>query len=230
MREGRALAAALAEFPESFDELYVATVTAGESSGHLDAALHRLAEYADQRDGLQRELWTALAYPLLLLLVAGAVVVGLMTSVVPKIIDVFDNLGRELPWLTQLMIALSRFLSAWGLWLLIGLAVVLVLGAAMLQRPTVRARIDQALLRVPGLGRLLRAMDTARATRTLAVLIGSGVPVLDALKLAVGTVSREPMRVALRQGAARVREGATLARALGETRAMPPVALRLIGS
>ena len=112
VREGRSLAASLAEFPESFDELFVATVTAGESSGHLDGALHRLAEYADQRDGLQRELWTALAYPLLLLVVAGAVVMGLMTSVVPKVIDVFENLGRDLPWLTQVMVALSRWCSA----------------------------------------------------------------------------------------------------------------------
>ena len=230
VREGRSLAASLAEFPESFDELFVATVTAGESSGHLDGALHRLAEYADQRDGLQRELWTALAYPLLLLVVAGAVVMGLMTSVVPKVIDVFENLGRDLPWLTQVMVALSRFLSAWGL--LLGLALVfgIVLAGFALRQPGVRAALDALLLRIPGLGRLLRAMDTARATRTLAVLIGSGVPVLDALKLAVGTVRREPMRVALRQGAIRVREGATLARALGESRAMPPVALRLIGS
>jgi general secretion pathway protein F len=230
VREGRSLAAALAEFPESFDELYVATVTAGESSGQLDDALHRLAEYADQRDGLQRELWTALAYPVLLLIVAAAVVMGLMTSVVPKVIDVFENLGRDLPWLTEAMLALSRFLSAWGLALALALALAGALGAALLRRQDVRARLDLLLLRVPGLGRLLRAMDTARATRTLAVLVGSGVPVLEALKLAVGTVRREPMRVALRQAALRVREGATLARALGEQRAMPPVALRLIGS
>ncbi|MCC6563198.1 MAG: type II secretion system F family protein, partial [Xanthomonadales bacterium] len=215
VREGRSLAAALAEFPESFDELYVATVTAGESSGQLDGALHRLADYADQRDGLQRELWTALAYPMLLLIVAGAVVMGLMTSVVPKVIDVFENLGRELPWLTVAMVALSRFLSAWGLWLGAAVVVAVMTTAAALRRPAVRERLDVLLLRLPGLGRLLRAMDTARATRTLAVLIGSGVPVLEALKLAVGTVRREPIRIALRQAAVRVREGATLARALG---------------
>ncbi len=230
VREGRSLAAALAEFPESFDELYVATVTAGESSGHLDGALHRLAEYADQRDSLQREVWTALAYPLLLLIVAAAVVMGLMTSVVPKVIDVFENLGRDLPWLTVAMVSLSRFLSAWGLWLGLAVALFVVFALGALQRPTVRARVDALMLRLPGLGRLLRAMDTARATRTLAVLVGAGVPVLDAIKLSVGTVRREPMRVALRQAAVRVREGATLARALGEHKAMPPVALRLIGS
>lgn len=230
VREGRSLAAALAEFPESFDALFVATVTAGESSGQLDGALHRLAEYADQRDSLQREVWTALAYPLLLLVVAAAVVMGLMTSVVPKVIDVFENLGRDLPWLTVAMVALSRFLSAWGLWLGLALAVLAALTIVALQRPAMQARFDALLLRVPGLGRLLRAMDTARATRTLAVLIGSGVPVLDALKLSVGTVRRAPMRAALHQAAVRVREGATLARALGEHKAMPPVALRLIGS
>ena len=238
VREGRSLAAALAEFPESFDELYIATVTAGESSGRLDGALHRLAEYADQRDSLQREVWTALAYPVLLLIVATAVVTGLMTSVVPKVIDVFENLGRDLPWLSQrlldwdqfAMVSLSRFLSAWGLWLGLALALFITFALGALQRPAVRARVDALMLRLPGLGRLLRAMDTARATRTLAVLVSSGVPVLDAIKLSVGTVRREPMRVALRQAAVRVREGATLARALGEHKAMPPVALRLIGS
>ena len=230
VREGRSLAAALAEFPESFDELYIATVTAGESSGRLDGALHRLAEYADQRDSLQREVWTALAYPVLLLIVATAVVTGLMTSVVPKVIDVFENLGRDLPWLTVAMVSLSRFLSAWGLWFGLALALFITFALGALQRPAVRARVDALMLRLPGLGRLLRAMDTARATRTLAVLVSSGVPVLDAIKLSVGTVRREPMRVALRQAAVRVREGATLARALGEHKAMPPVALRLIGS
>jgi general secretion pathway protein F len=150
--------------------------------------------------------------------------------VVPKVIDVFENLGRDLPWLTVAMVAMSRFLAAWGLWLSLALVVAAAMTIGLLQRPTVRARVDAFMLRVPGLGRLLRAMDTARATRTLAVLIGSGVPVLDALKLSVGTVRREPMRIALHQAAVRVREGTTLARALGEHKAMPPVALRLIGS
>ena len=128
---------------------------------------------------------------------------GLMTSVVPKVIDVFENLGRDLPWLTVAMVSLSRFLSAWGLWLGLAVALFVVFALGALQRPTVRARVDALMLRLPGLGRLLRAMDTARATRTLAVLVGAGVPVLDAIKLSVGTVRREPMRVALRQAAVR---------------------------
>ena len=228
--EGRSLADAMAEYPESFPEIVVATVRAGEQSGELAEGLERLAEYAEARDNLGREVIAAFAYPVLLLVVAFAVVAGLMGSVVPRVVDVFVNLGAELPWLTRALIAISGFLSAYG-----GLLVVLALIAWMLWRLALRQeknreRKDQALLRLPLLGRVLRSADTARATRTLAVLTAAGVPVLEALRLAASTLKRVPLRDAMRRAAQRVREGTQIARALAETRAFPPVTLRLIAS
>jgi len=228
--EGRTLADAFREFPDSFPELFPATTAAGEQTGRLGEALGRLAEYTQNRDSLQRDLIAALAYPLLLLVVALAVVTGLMTSVVPKIVAVFDNIQAELPWLTRVLIMISNVLTDYGFWLLGGLIVVVICVIGALRQEAVRARLDTVLLRAPLIGKLLRAADTARAARTLAVLIGSGVPVLDALRLAAPTLNRLPLREGMKRAAVRVREGATLARGLTEARVFPAVALRLVGS
>lgn len=228
--EGSTLASSMAGFPESFPELVCATVKAGEQSGELAEALERLAEYAEARDNLSRELIAAFAYPALLLLVALAVVTGLMTSVVPRVVEVFVNMGAELPLLTRVLIALSHFLSRFGGWLLLLLVAAVVAWRWALRNPENRRRIDAQWLRLPLLGRVLRAADTARVTRTLAVLTSAGVPVLDALRLATVTLQRLPLQDAMRQAAQRVREGTAIARALAETGAFPPVALRLIAS
>jgi general secretion pathway protein F len=228
--EGRTLAQALAEFPESFDEPFRATVAAGESGGRLDDALRRLADQAESREALARQVLGALAYPILLALVAIGVVSGLLVSVVPRIVGVFENLGEELPWITRALLAVSSLVREHGLMLLAACAVLAVGSVLLLRREAVRAWVDRGWLRLPVFGRLARAADTARASRTLATLIGAGVPVLDAIRLASGTVRNRPMREALRRAGARVREGAGFARALGESGLFPPVALRLVAS
>lgn len=228
--EGRSLADAMAEFPESFPEIVQATVRAGEQSGELSEGLERLADYAEARDNLGREVIAAFAYPVLLLLVAFAVVGGLMGSVVPRVVDVFVNLGADLPWLTRALIALSGFLGRYGWLLVVLLLLAIMLWRLAMQSEANRERKDAALLGLPLLGRVLRAADTARATRTLAVLTAAGVPVLDALRLSASTLKRVPLRDAMRRAAQRVREGTQIARALAETRAFPPVTLRLIAS
>lgn len=228
--EGSTLAASMALFPESFPELVSATVQAGEQSGELAEALERLAEYAEARDNLSRELIAAFAYPALLLLVALAVVTGLMTSVVPRVVEVFVNMGAELPWLTRVLIGVSHFLSRFGGWLLLLLLAAAVAWRWALRNPDHRRWSDAQWLKLPLLGRVLRAADTARVTRTLAVLTSAGVPVLDALRLATVTLQRLPLQDAMRRAAERVREGTAIARALAETGAFPPVALRLIAS
>jgi general secretion pathway protein F len=228
--EGHTLAASMGEFPQSFPEIVCATVQAGEQSGELAGALERLADYAENRDSLNRELISAFAYPVLLLLVAFAVVGGLMTSVVPRVVDVFSNLGAQLPWLTRALIAISTFLSHYGWLLLFALLLAVIAWRLALRNPLNRHRVDAFWLGLPLLGRVLRAAETARVTRTLAVLTGAGVPVLESLRLAAQTLKRLPLQEAMRRAAQRVREGTAIARALSETRAFPPVALRLIAS
>ncbi len=228
--EGRTLAAALGEFPATFDEPFRATVAAGESGGRLDDALARLADQTESREALARQVVGALAYPILLAVVAIGVVSGLLVSVVPRIVGVFATLGQELPWITQALLFVAEGLRQHRGVILLGLAVAVALAVTAWRRESVRARVDRAWLRVPVFGRLARASDTARASRTLATLIGAGVPVLDAIRLAAGTVRNRPMREALRRAGARVREGASFSRALGESGLFPPVALRLIAS
>jgi general secretion pathway protein F len=228
--EGRTLADALAEFPGSFDEPFRATVAAGEAGGRLEDSLMRLAEQAESSDALARQVLGALAYPLLLALVAIGVVSGLLVGVVPRIVGVFATLGQELPWITRALLFVAELARDRGMLILLGVVVLVVLGAFALRRESIRERVDRAWLRVPVFGRLARATDTARASRTLATLIGAGVPVLDAIRLSAGTVRNRPMREALRRAGSRVREGTGFARALGESGLFPPVALRLIAS
>jgi len=156
VREGQPLAAALAEFPRAFPELYRATVAAGEEAGRLPGVLERLADYVETRQGLNQRIQLALFYPALLTLLSIAVVVGLLTFVVPQITRVFDQLGSELPPLTQTMIATSDWLKHWGGWLLAGLGAAGLLLRLLLRRPEARLGFDQLRLRLPLAGRLLR--------------------------------------------------------------------------
>jgi general secretion pathway protein F len=228
--EGAGLAQAMAEFPDTFPEIFRATVAAGEQSGRLDDVLHKLADYAESRDALSQRILAALAYPLLLTLVAVAVVSGLLTWVVPQIVGVFQNLHQTLPLATRVLIALSAFLRSWGWLILIALVVAAIGARVALRNESLRYRWHALLLRLPLVGRLTRAANTARATRTLALLAGSAVPLLDALGIAAQVVANLPMREALRRAAFKVREGSGFARALGESGQFPPVALRLIAS
>lgn len=228
--EGAGLAQAMAEFPDAFPEIFRATVAAGEQSGRLDDVLHKLADYAESRDALSQRILAALAYPLLLTLVAVAVVSGLLTWVVPQIVGVFQNLHQTLPLATRVLIALSAFLRGWGWLILLALVAAVIAARVSLRSEALRYRWHALLLRLPLVGRLTRAANTARATRTLALLAGSAVPLLDALGIAAQVVANLPMREALRRAAFKVREGSGFARALGESGQFPPVALRLIAS
>ena len=163
-------------------------------------------------------------------MVAAAVVAGLLTWVVPQIAGVFQNLHQTLPLATRALLGLSAFLRAWG-WVLLIVLVIAIIGARIaLRTESTRYRWHLFVLRVPLVGRLARAANTARATRTLALLAESAVPLLEALGIAAQVVPNLPMREAMRRAAFKVREGSAFSRALGESGLFPPVALRLIAS
>ncbi|HET6632552.1 MAG TPA: type II secretion system inner membrane protein GspF [Rhodanobacteraceae bacterium] len=228
--EGATLAEAMSEHPAAFPELYRASVAAGERSGRLDAVLALLADDAEAGDDLRQGLWAALAYPLLLAVVAVLVVSGLLLYVVPQIVDVFVRMHADLPWSTRLLMATSAGLAHWGIVLLLVLVALVLAARWSLRQPALRMRWHAWLLRLPGIGGLLRIGNTARATRTLALLTASAVPLLEALAVSARVVPNLAMRAALGSAAERVREGASLARALGESGLFPPVALRLIAA
>lgn len=228
--EGSSLAAGLAESPESFPEIYRASIAAGEQSGKLDQVLARLADYSEARDALNQKVWAALAYPLLLTLVAIAVVTGLLAYVVPQIVGVFTQMHQALPLPTRVLLALSAFVKSWGWLLLIAIVLAAIGGRFALRMEHARYRWHEILLRIPLVGGLIRAANTARCTRTLALLTASAVPLLDALHIGAQVMPNLPMRAAVRRAALKVREGGSFSRALGESGYFPPVALRLIAS
>ena len=228
--EGHSLADGLSDFPRVFPELYRATVAAGEQSGHLDTVLERLSDYTESREQLRSRTLNAMLYPVLLLVVCTGIVFMLLTFVVPKIVKQFENSKAELPILTKILIAFSDFARNWG-WL-----VVLVLGLAIwlftrwIRDPKARRRYHAFLLRVPLIGKVVRGNNTARFSRTLATLTSSAVPVLEALRISGEVVTNLPMREAVQEAAARVREGAAIGRSLGATRMFPPMMIHLISS
>lgn len=228
--EGHTLASGLKDFPRVFPELYHATVAAGESSGHLDIVLDRLADYTESRQQMSQKIAQATIYPAILTVMAFLVVTGLLMFVVPKIVEVFDTSGQALPAITSAMIWISEFLQNW--WWLLLLAGVASFFAVqrLLANPANKRRYHLLLLKLPVIGKLARGLNTARFSRTLSILSSSGVPVLDALQLAAPVVTNLPMRDAVIDAAARVREGSSIYAALDRSKLFPPMTLHLIAS
>jgi general secretion pathway protein F len=228
--EGHALADGLGDFPRVFPELYRATVAAGEQSGHLDTVLERLSDYTESREQLRSRTLNAMLYPALLLVVCSGIVFLLLTFVVPKIVKQFENSKAELPILTRILIASSDFARNWG-WLVIlvgGLSIWLF--TRWLRNPAARRQYHAFLLRMPLVGKVVRGNNTARFSRTLATLTSSAVPVLEALRISGEVVTNLPMRDAVEEAAARVREGAAIGRSLAATKMFPPMMIHLISS
>ncbi|MAA62910.1 MAG: type II secretion system protein GspF [Idiomarina sp.] len=228
--EGYGLAEAMSEFPGVFDSLYTAMVAAGEKSGHLDTVLDELANYTEQRQHMKSQLTQALIYPLMLTLVAIGIVVFLLVSIVPQIVDNFSTMGQDLPPTTLAMIAISEFLQNWGLWLLIGIALVLVAFNQWLRNDKNRLKYHRRLLKLPMLGKVIRGVSTARFARTLSILTSSAVPLLDGLRITSSVIGNLAIRQAVDEAAGRVREGASMRGALQETGLFPPMMLHMIAA
>jgi general secretion pathway protein F len=228
--EGHTLADGFAEFPRVFPEIYRATVASGEQSGHLDHVLERLADYTESREQIRQKILAAMLYPIVLTVMCFAIVSGLMVFVVPKVVAVFESTKAKLPLITQILIATSGFFRAYGLYVVIGAIVAVVVFRRWLRDPAARRRFQRLQLHLPLVGKLVRGFNTARFTRTLSILSASTVPVLEALRIAGEVVTNLPMRDAVNDAAARVREGAPIGRALAISRLFPPMTIHLISS
>jgi general secretion pathway protein F len=228
--EGHTLADGLADFPKAFPTLYRATVAAGEQSGHLDAVLERLADYTEGRQELRQKLLNAMIYPIVLTVLATGIVTLMLIYVVPKVVGVFADTGQELPGLTSALISMSDFLRDYGIFVLVLLGLAGWAMRWLLKKPDPRRQRDLLLLRIPVVGRIVRGFNTARFTRTLSILIGSGVPVLESFKISSEVLTNLPMREGVQEASARIREGAAIGRSLGEIGHFPPLVIHLISS
>lgn len=228
--EGHTLADGLRDYPHIFSEMYCATVAAGEQSGHLDVVLERLADYTEQRQQLQQRMKLALIYPVILTVMSILVVSGLLTYVVPEVVKVFSDTGQQLPFLTIALIAVSDFMQDWFIYLLIALVAGFAMFKKILQQPVFRKRYHQFLLKVPIVGNLILGGNSAQFSRTLSILAASGIPILEAMRIAVKVMDNIPMREAVEQASQQVSEGSSLSSTLEKSGYFNPMLINLIAS
>lgn len=227
---GEPLPSALARFPRTFSTLYRGLVGAGTETGRLGEVLARLADYLDARFALRQKFAVALIYPALVMVVAAGVIAVLLVYVVPQVVSVYQQSRQILPLLTRALIATSDFFRVTGWYWVAALAAAAALIMWRWRSDSFRARVHTWLLRVPGAGRLAASLDCARYASTLAILVGSGAPLLRSLAAASDVVRLIPIAAASRRANTLVREGVPLSRALREQRAFPPVLVHLVAN
>lgn len=225
---GASFSDSLSRHPRDFAEIYRALVASGEQIGHLARVLTRLADYIERRNALVQKVRLAFTYPAIVTVVAFAIVIFLLTYVVPQIVSVFANTKQKLPLLTIMMLGLSNFVKAYGL--MVGAVLVAAWFAwrRALRNPALKRRWHTWLLTAPVYGKFERSLNTARFASTLAITIGSGVPILRALDTSRDTLSNVAMRELVEEASASVREGVSLARALSVQKHFPPMLVHMI--
>lgn len=228
--EGQRLSDAMRREDISFPALYRAMIAAGEGAGTLPLITERLANLLERQAEMRGKLIGALAYPAVLSLVAILVVMGLMVSVVPRVVEQFDNVDQQLPLITRIVIGVSAFLASYW-W---AIALVLMIGGFLfwqaLKRPAFRLSVDRTMLRVPLLGKLLRNLHAARMARTLATMVASRLPLLEGLRLTGGTIRNRLLSGANDDIVEAVRSGGSLSGAMRATGVFPPLLVYLAAS
>src|SRR5690606_40952554 len=222
------LADSLSEFPNAFPTLYRSTVAAGEHAGHMDLVLERLADYTEQRQLSRQKIQLAAIYPIILSFVAVGIVVFLLGYVVPDMVKVFVNNGQELPAITEILLAVSGFVTGYGVYVLLALILAGVLFSWLMRKDGFRFRVHQKLLEIPFVKRMTRGLNTARFASTLSILTSSGVPLVEAMKIAGEVLSNECLKASVLEAAQKVREGGSLFKSLEQTGYFPPMMLHMI--
>jgi general secretion pathway protein F len=225
---GASFSSALSRHPRDFAEIYRALVSSGEQIGQLARVLSRLADYIERRNALVQKVRLAFTYPAIVTVVAFAIVIFLLTYVVPQIVSVFSSTKQKLPFLTVAMLAVSNFVRAYGIFMAILLVGAWFAWRRALQNPDLKRRWHTWLLTAPVYGKFERSLNTARFASTLAITTGSGVPILRALDTSRDTLSNVAMRELVEEATASVREGVSLARALSAQKHFPPMLVHMI--
>ena len=228
--EGYSLARSLEAYPKAFPDLYRATVAAGESSGHLDAVLNQLADFSESQHESRTRIQQAMVYPLVLFALTILILAGLLGYVVPDIVEVFADTGQALPQLTLIVIGASDWVAQYGLLSLVGVVILSWIMSRILARPQNRIRVDRYLLHAPLANSMSRGRNTSQFASTLSILTSSGVPLVDAMRIASAVVSNVWLRKKIEEATVKVSEGSSLQAALSVSGYFPPMMLYMIGS
>lgn len=227
--EGASLSRAFAAEPGTFGESYVSMVAAGEASGALDAVLERLADFLEEQEQVRSRVASALAYPILMVVVGGGVMLFLLTVVIPRIVSIFEDSKAALPLITVALIKVSHFLRGWW-WVLAGLAIASVpLYRKAMLRDDLRLKRDRLLLRLPLAGGMLQRLILSRFARVLGLLLSSGVPIIRALEITSEVLVNRVYRGFLRGVMEEVAQGGSLSGSLRKSPLFPPLLVHLAG-
>jgi general secretion pathway protein F len=228
--EGYSLASALGDFPRAFPPLYRATVDAGEHSGHLDRVMLRLADYMEDQQRTRKQVQLSAIYPVILTVVAVGIVVFLLNSVVPVITGVFTSTGAALPGPTRVLLATSEWVQNWWLLSVFGILALFIALTLWNKVPKRRRIMHRLMLRLPLIGRVSRGFNTARFISTVAILSGSGVPLVEAMRISSEVVTNLEIQARVKEAALRVSEGGSLGKALVDAHYFRPMMLHMIAS
>ena len=227
LKQGQSFSSALQGFPQTFPDLFVATVRASERTGDLPEALARYVAYQTQLDGVKKHLVSASIYPAILIIVGGLVCMFLLGYVVPRFSRIYEDIGGNLPWLTRLLMAWGGFVERRGL-LLLGLVCAVIVGLVVwLRQPSARRWLSRLFARIPAVGARARVYQLTRLYRTVGMLLGGGTPVTQALAMVSGLLDQE-LQQRLAQAARSIREGQPISHSLDSQGLTTPVALRML--
>jgi general secretion pathway protein F len=225
--EGRSFSHALSAFPHVFTPLYVATVLASERTGDLPEAMARFVAYQAQLDVVRKKLVAASVYPVLLILVGGGVTMFLLGYVVPRFSHIYEDMGSELPLLSQWLLSWGQLIESNGITVLIVLAVVVAVAATLVREPAVRQWVADRVWQFPAIGQRWRVYQLARFYRTLGMLLRGGTPIVPALGMTSGLLTVS-LRERLSGAAAVIKEGRSISDAMESHDLVTPVALRML--
>ncbi len=226
--EGMSLADALKPHPRIFSDLYINMVRAGEASGALDIVLLRLADYTENYAALRDKVRSSLTYPVLMGVVGAAILLFLLSYVVPKVTKIFSENQAALPLMTTILLAISGFLQQYW-WLVLGTVVIVVVSIRLSMRtPAGRLRFDRYVLATPYAGKLLKKVALARFARTLSTLLTSGIQLLQALDIVKNVVSNTVLSQAIDEARSSIREGQSIAPPLKKSGLFPAMLIHMI--
>jgi type IV pilus assembly protein PilC len=228
VRGGSSLSEAFEAHGSMFPGVYTASLLAGEKSGSLEQVIRRYVAYVKVVAGVRRKTISALVYPTILLLLSLAVVAIIVLRVVPEFGAFYEQFNEELPLSTRVIVAFSELAGTYLSLIVLGLVTAVVAGWLWLQRPGQRRRVDRWVLSVPALGSVARKFATSQAARTLATLLGGGIPLVNAIDVSARSIRNQYMARELHNAAQQVREGRALAAAMADSGAFPDVAVKMV--